>query len=284
MTDATARFSLPYIMPAQAQKHLTHNEALRYLDVLIHLNVIDAQRTLPPETPDDLDTYIIPTGAMGDWSGRDGQIAIWMDGIWQYAPPVQGCIAWVDAVQALTIYKGADWTIPTGNAGSDGKSAYDIALAQGFIGTISDWVASLQGPTGPAGTTSWAGITDKPKLYSYFPIWAEENGHLQDNSFKWSFGNGNETPAHMGVVLPFDCELFAIGLSLENATSCEVQITRNGTPTGRSVTTTNATKGYETFQSSAIAFFAGDTVNFHTITGAYNSQGGTVVAWFRHEM
>ena len=90
MTDATARFSLPYIMPAQAQKHLTHNEALRYLDVLIHLNVIDAQRTLPPETPDDLDTYIIPTGAMGDWSGRDGQIAIWMDGIWQYAPPCAG--------------------------------------------------------------------------------------------------------------------------------------------------------------------------------------------------
>ena len=43
-------------MPAQAQKHLTHNEALRYLDVLIHLNVIDAQRALPPETPDDLDT------------------------------------------------------------------------------------------------------------------------------------------------------------------------------------------------------------------------------------
>ena len=176
-------------------------------------------------------------------------------------PPVQGCIAWVDAVQALAIYNGADWTIPTGNAGSDGKSAYDIAVAQGFVGTISDWVASLQGPTGPAGTTSWAGITDKPKLYSYFPIWAEENGHLQDNSFKWSFGNGNETPAHMGVVLPFDCELFAVGLSLENAT-----------------------RGYETFQSSAIAFFAGDTVNFHTITGGYNSQGGTVVAWFRHEM
>ena len=32
MSDATTHLLLPYILAAQAQKHVTHNEALRLLD------------------------------------------------------------------------------------------------------------------------------------------------------------------------------------------------------------------------------------------------------------
>ena len=32
MSETSAILSLPYLMPAQAQKHVTHNEALRILD------------------------------------------------------------------------------------------------------------------------------------------------------------------------------------------------------------------------------------------------------------
>ena len=32
MSDATTNLLLPYILAAQAQKHVTHNEALRVLD------------------------------------------------------------------------------------------------------------------------------------------------------------------------------------------------------------------------------------------------------------
>ena len=32
MSETTARFELPYIMPSQAQKHVTHNEALREIE------------------------------------------------------------------------------------------------------------------------------------------------------------------------------------------------------------------------------------------------------------
>jgi hypothetical protein len=43
MSDATTHLLLPYVLAAQAQKHITHNEALRILDGLV-------QRTqmLPP--------------------------------------------------------------------------------------------------------------------------------------------------------------------------------------------------------------------------------------------
>lgn len=34
MSDATTHLLLPYILAAQAQKHVTHNEALRILDGL----------------------------------------------------------------------------------------------------------------------------------------------------------------------------------------------------------------------------------------------------------
>lgn len=38
-----------------------------------------------------------------------------------------------------------------GGAGANGKSAYEIAVMNGFVGTETQWLASLVGPPGPAG-------------------------------------------------------------------------------------------------------------------------------------
>lgn len=38
-----------------------------------------------------------------------------------------------------------------GAQGADGLSAYEIAVANGFVGTELEWLASLEGPQGPAG-------------------------------------------------------------------------------------------------------------------------------------
>ena len=55
MSDATTHLLLPYILAAQAQKHVTHNEALRILDGLVHLSVLDRDLTAPPGSPGDGD-------------------------------------------------------------------------------------------------------------------------------------------------------------------------------------------------------------------------------------
>jgi hypothetical protein len=47
MSDATTHLLLPYILAAQAQKHVTHNEALRILDGLVQLSVLDRDLTAP---------------------------------------------------------------------------------------------------------------------------------------------------------------------------------------------------------------------------------------------
>lgn len=56
-------------------------------------------------------------------------------------------------------------TGPTGLAGADGAdgadgaSAYEVAVAEGFIGDEAAWLASLVGPAGPTGDTGATGAT-----------------------------------------------------------------------------------------------------------------------------
>jgi hypothetical protein len=46
---------------------------------------------------------------------------------------------------------------PAGPAGADGASAYQVAVANGFVGTESQWLASLKGPKGDTGATGAQG-------------------------------------------------------------------------------------------------------------------------------
>ncbi len=56
---------LPYILAAQAQKHVTHNEAIRALDAVVQIGVIDRGLTAPPVSPSNGDRYIVAVGGTG---------------------------------------------------------------------------------------------------------------------------------------------------------------------------------------------------------------------------
>ncbi|MER2536750.1 MAG: DUF2793 domain-containing protein [Rhizobiaceae bacterium] len=107
--DSTANLALPYILPAQAQKHVTHNEALRALDALVQLSVADRHLATPPATPAEGDRYIVAAGAGDAWSGQAGTIAAFQDGAWAFLPPKKGWIAWVaDENKALALRRDLD--------------------------------------------------------------------------------------------------------------------------------------------------------------------------------
>ncbi|MFC6170348.1 hypothetical protein [Loigolactobacillus jiayinensis] len=59
---------------------------------------------------------------------------------------------WATANGAL-IYNTVKDLIGTisGQSGADGKSAYELAVVDGFSGTEAEWLASLKGPTGATG-------------------------------------------------------------------------------------------------------------------------------------
>ena len=73
--DHTPRLSLPFIMPSQAQKHITHNEAIQALDALVQPVVESRTITAPPVLPLEGEAWIVPAAATGLWAGHSDEIA-----------------------------------------------------------------------------------------------------------------------------------------------------------------------------------------------------------------
>jgi len=113
--DETANLGLPYIMPAQAQKHVTHNEAIRALDAIVQIGVLDRDLATPPGSPSDGDRYIIAISASGNWSGKDNQIAAWQDNAWNFFLPREGWLVWVGDEDQLVCWDGASWITAGGS-------------------------------------------------------------------------------------------------------------------------------------------------------------------------
>jgi hypothetical protein len=91
----TPRLSLPLLAAGQAQKHVTHNDALVRLDALIHLVVDSRTQAAPPLSPTELSAYIVPTDGTGVFAGRADQVALFEDGGWTFLTPRIGWQAWV---------------------------------------------------------------------------------------------------------------------------------------------------------------------------------------------
>ncbi|WP_441276966.1 DUF2793 domain-containing protein [Tardiphaga sp. 172_B4_N1_3] len=108
MTD-TPNLKLPFIESGQAQKHVTHNEALRILDAAIQISVLDVTRTVPPASPGEGARHIVAAGASGAWSGHALAIATWQDGTWAFLVPKAGWCVWSVADDVMMVFDGALW-------------------------------------------------------------------------------------------------------------------------------------------------------------------------------
>lgn len=108
MTD-TPRLGLPAIEAAQAQKHITHNEALALLDTLVQLAVESRSLTSPPGLPAEGDCYIPAPGATGAWSGWDLQLAAFSGGAWTRIVPKSGMKAWIKSERLTVTYEDGIW-------------------------------------------------------------------------------------------------------------------------------------------------------------------------------
>jgi hypothetical protein len=111
MMDQSANLNLPYIMPSQAQKHITHNEAIRGLDALVQLAVLDRDLAAAPASPADGASYIVAAGATGAWAGKSNQIAAFQDGGWLFYAPRTGWRAWIADESLLVAWNGSSWII-----------------------------------------------------------------------------------------------------------------------------------------------------------------------------
>jgi len=109
---ATPNLQLPEWQQSQLQPHVTVNTALRIIDCLAQLIIIDRDLTTPPGSPNEGDCYIPAATATGDWEGHEDDVAMYIGGAWVFRTPL---IGW----KAYVVDEGIDLRFEGGSTGWD---------------------------------------------------------------------------------------------------------------------------------------------------------------------
>lgn len=125
MTDFSTRLILPYIQPSQAQKHVTHNEAVARLDLLVQLTVEAFDAETPPGAPTEGQVWALGAAPTDDWAGQGGKIAAFDNGVWAFTAPSAGWSAVLRGAAEMRIWTGTSWQTP-GFSGLDNLDGIGI--------------------------------------------------------------------------------------------------------------------------------------------------------------
>ncbi len=125
--DFTPNLSLPFLLPSQAQKHVTVNESLAAIDALVMATVISVELSDPPSDPSQGDAYLLLAEVNGAWVGHSGELAVWADGAWTFYGPKSGWRVWDITSQTPLVFNGNEWSPLMGAA--PGASEFGINTA-----------------------------------------------------------------------------------------------------------------------------------------------------------
>jgi Protein of unknown function (DUF2793) len=118
MSEQTPRFALPLLASGQAQKEVTHNEALTLADLLLAPVVESVGLVAAPVSPTPGKGWTVGIGATGSWAGQDGRLAFWTAGGWRFVTPVLGMVLWSVADNQPVRLASSGWQIGQLNASS----------------------------------------------------------------------------------------------------------------------------------------------------------------------
>lgn len=202
-SNETMRLAMPLLQPAQAQKHVTVNEALMRLDGLVNLVLQSVTATEPPQAVIDGQCWGVPGAAFGPWAGQGGRIAIGANGGWVFLAPGAGMRAFIADQGIGAIHDGSGWVpgaVTLGTLGSammagvtEGEvtvgagASFDTGIAipagamvfgavarvsEALAGTLTSWRMGTQGATNRfgqgigKGKNSWSrGMLGTPMTY-----------------------------------------------------------------------------------------------------------------------
>ena len=131
--EHTSRLALPYIHSGQAQKHVTHNEAIRMLDLLVQTSIETNTLSDPPSELVDGQAWLIADNATADWEGHSGDLGYWVDNGWLFFTPQVGWKLWNKALQKLIVFDGMAWQDVMPASGSvDFQNLSGVGINTGF--------------------------------------------------------------------------------------------------------------------------------------------------------
>ena len=144
MSD-TPRFAMPLLDAAQAQKHVTVNEALMRADLLGAAGSRTATRAAPPAESADGDVHIVGAGATGDWAGHEGALALFLNGGWVFVAPWGGCAVWVAAERRAADLGWRTWVEGRvgGSPGGAATLARVVEIDHALSGAVSTTAAVI---------------------------------------------------------------------------------------------------------------------------------------------
>ncbi|MCW3834501.1 DUF2793 domain-containing protein [Sphingomonas canadensis] len=143
--SATDRMELPMLQPGQAQKEMSHNEALARLDLAVQASVSAAGTNAPPADPAPGDAWIVGDAPSGAWAGNAGAIAGWTASGWRFLAPREGMRAWI-AESGFALYTGGEWRI---------GEAHGRLIVEG-VQVVGERGAAIADPSGGATVDSEA--------------------------------------------------------------------------------------------------------------------------------
>jgi hypothetical protein len=112
---STPRFAFPYIQASQAQKEVTHNEALLMVDALVSLSLEDRHLSVPPVSPQNGQVWFINGAGSGAWSGQSNKLAHYDSGQWYFYVIPDGLRAWIKDEAGYFVYSGGSWSAFVGS-------------------------------------------------------------------------------------------------------------------------------------------------------------------------
>jgi len=108
MDFISPNLKLPYLAPAQAQKHVTHNEALRQLDTIVQLSVLRVASRAVAD-PKNGNCYIVSSNPEDSFIGKANYIAAFQDGAWAFLAPNIGWRCYIQDVAEFCVFDGTEW-------------------------------------------------------------------------------------------------------------------------------------------------------------------------------
>ena len=167
---------------AQAQKHVTVNEALTRLDAVAQMRVRADDWDTPSGNSFEGEAHVVGPIANNEWAGQSGSVAVYSNGGWVFLTPKIDWRAWNEELGAEIVFDGVEWVRHVGVLSAGGAASVhrvveiDHTLAAGAVSVTSNLIPShaqvfgitarvVSAITG-TGVSSWSlGVSGAPDKY-----------------------------------------------------------------------------------------------------------------------
>lgn len=132
----TTRLALPLLAAGQAQKEITHNEALTLIDVLLFPMAEATGLNTPPSAPNTGQCWLVGATPTGAWTGMAHKLALWTSAGWRFAALPQGSRVAVGSNGKQWNRNASGWQAPPSIATPAGGITVDSECRAALIALI----------------------------------------------------------------------------------------------------------------------------------------------------